>query len=85
MSMVLDLIAAVVNAVRQIDDQMMKLRSFSNEIDKITQRVESAFSGSERQYGQQMLQQLALTKSQVSDSLARLQMAKEKLLQVRMK
>ena len=84
MSMVQELIAAVTNAERQIDDQIMKLRSYSSEIEKVTQRVDSAFRGSEKQYGQQMIQHLSMTKTQVADTLVRLQTAKDKLVQVRM-
>ena len=84
MSMVQELIAAVTNAERQIDDQIMKLQSYAGEIDKATQRVDSAFSGSEKEFDKQMLHQLSATKTQVSDTLGRLQEAKTKLVQVRM-
>jgi len=82
--MVQELIAAVTNAERQIDDQIMKLRDYSGEIEKVTQRVDAAFRGSEKEFGQQMVQQLSLTKTQVNDTLTRLQAAKDKLIQVRM-
>jgi len=84
MSMVQELIAAVTNAERQIDDQIMKLQSYVGEIDKVTQRVDSAFGGSGKEFGKQMLQQLSMTKTQVNDTLGRLQEAKIKLVQVRM-
>ncbi|MBQ2695093.1 hypothetical protein IJG04_00420 [Candidatus Saccharibacteria bacterium] len=84
MSMVQQLISAVTNAERQIDDQMSKLRSYGAEIDQVTQRVQADFSGSQRDYGQKMLQQLSTTKRQVDETMARLQTAKEKLTQVRM-
>ena len=69
MSMVQELIAAVTNAERQIDDQIMKLRSYADEMDKATQRVDAAFRGSEKQYGQQMVEQLSMTKTQVNATL----------------
>lgn len=84
MSMVQQLISAVTNAERQIDEQMSKLNSYSGEIDEVTQRVDAAFSGSQREYGQQMLQQLFQTKQQVDQTIERLQTAKDKLIQVRM-
>lgn len=84
MSMVMELISAVTNAQRQIDDQMSKLHSYSGEIDEVTQRVESAFNGSQREYGQQMMQQLAQTKKQVAQTIEHLETAKEKLTQVSM-
>lgn len=84
MSMVMELISAVTNAERQIDDQISKLQSYQSEIDSVSQRVNSAFSGSKNQYGEKMIDQLAQTKQQVSDTINRLQNAKEKLIQVRM-
>lgn len=84
MSMVQQLISAVTNAQRQIDDQILKLSSYSGEIDEVTLRVNAAFSGSQREYGQQMLQQLSQTKQQVNQTVERLQDAKDKLTQVRM-
>lgn len=84
MSMIQELIAAVTNAERQIDEQIMKLRSYTVEIDKVTERVNAAFLGSERHYDKQMMQQLTITKTQVNDTILRLQTAKDKLIQVRM-
>ena len=83
MSMVQELIAAVTNAERQIDDQMMKLQSYAGEIARVTERVDSTLRGSKTQYGQQMLQQLSTTSIQVNDTLNRLQSAKDKLIRVR--
>lgn len=84
MSMVTELIAAVSNAERQIDDQISKLRSYQSEIDAVQRRVDAAFSGSTVQYGQNMIEQLSKTKQQVTDTISRLQNSKEKLIQVRM-
>ena len=84
MSMVTELIAAVSNAERQIDDQISKLQSYQSEIDSVQQRVDAAFSGSTVQYGQNMIEQLSSTKQQVTDTISRLQSAKDKLIQVRM-
>ena len=76
MSMVTELIAAVSNAERQIDDQISKLRIYQNEIDTVQQRVDAAFSGSTVQYGQNMIEQLSKTHQQVADTISRLQMRK---------
>ena len=84
MSMVTDLIAAVSNAERQIDDQIAKLQNYQNEIETVQKRVDAAFSGSTAQYGQNMIDQLSSTKQQIADTISRLRGAKEKLLQVRM-
>ena len=84
MSMVMELISAVTDAERRIDDQISKLNSFQSEIDSVSQRVDAAFSGSNVQYGQNMIDQLSQTKQQIADTIGRLQNAKEKLTQVRM-
>ena len=83
MSMVRQLIGAVSNAQRQIDDQMMKLSSYTSEIDTVSQRVTAALEGGDMPYAQQMQQQLSHTKRQVEETLAYLQQAKDKLHQVR--
>lgn len=84
MSMVTELIAAVSNAERQIDEQIAKLQGYQKEMESVQQRVDAAFSGSTVQYGQNMIEQLSRTKRQVIDTISRLQSAKEKLFQVRM-
>lgn len=84
MSMIMELISAVTNAEHQIDDQISKLRSYESELDRVSQRVDAAFGGSEMQYGQHMTEQLSQTKKQVTDTIGRLQNAKDKLTQVRM-
>jgi len=84
MSKVMELISAISNAVRQIDDQLMKLHSYTSEIDQVTQRVQAAFNGSQREYGRNMLDQLSTTKQTVEQTVERLQAAKDKLLRVRL-
>ena len=84
MSMVQQLISAVTNAERQIDDQISKFHSYSREIDQVTQRVQAAFDGSQQEYGRNMLDQLSSTKQQVDETVEKLQAAKDKLIQVRL-
>ena len=84
MSMVTQLISAVSDAERRIDDQIMKLQSYLSQIDRVAQRTDAAFSGSAVQYGKDMVEQLSLTKKQVNDTIGYLQQAKEKLIRVRM-
>lgn len=83
MSLVQQIIAAVSAAERQIDDQIGKLTSYIGEIDKVTNRTNAAFDGSTQNYGRDMIQQLAVTKTQVNQAIEKLQAAKEKLLRVR--
>lgn len=84
MSMVQQLIAAVANAERQIDDQMMRLRTYEAEVDHVKQRVDNALRGSEQEYAKRMMMQLDQTKTQVETTINQLQAAKDKLMRVRM-
>ena len=84
MSMVTELIAAISNTERQISNQILKLNSYLKEIEFVQKRVDAAFGGSTVQYGQNMIEQLSSTKKQVTDTISRLQNAKEKLIQIRM-
>ena len=84
MSMVQQLIAAVANAERQIDEQMMKLRAYEAEVDQVKVKVDNALHGSEQEYAHQMFQQLDQTRTQVETTIAQLQAAKDKLMRVRM-
>lgn len=84
LSKIMELISAVTNAERQIDDQISKMRSYEKEIDNISQKIDVVFDGSTLQYGQHMIDQLSQTKRQVSDTIERLQNSKDKLSRVRM-
>lgn len=84
MSMVQELIAAVAHAERNIDQQIEKLNSYRSRIDAVAERIESALSGSQQEYNRRMLDQLLKTRAQVDSTLASLQVAKEKLLRIRM-
>ena len=84
MSMVRELIGAVSNTQRQLDDQISKLRSYQSEIDNVTQRVNAALSGSTGNYGQNMLEQLSKTKQTVTETIEKLTVAKDKLSVVQM-
>lgn len=84
MSLVTDLIAAVGDTQRRIDDQIMKLRSYQSELDSVSQRVDAAFSGSTLNYGQNMIDKLSQTKQQIADTIDRLQEAKDTLGRMQM-
>ena len=74
-----ELIAAVTGAIRQIDDQIAKLRAYSGQINTITSRVDAALRDSNKDDARKMLDQLAQTRQQVDDTLNKLQAAKERL------
>ena len=84
MSMIRELIGAVSNTERKLDDQIAKLRSYQSEIDNTIQRVNAALGGSSVQYGQNMTEQLLRTKQQVADTIDKLVIAKQKLSIIQM-
>ncbi len=83
MSMIMELIAAITNAERQIEDQIGKLNSYKSEMQQVTSRIESAFGGSQSRDARTMLQQITITEKQIDETIGNLQNAKEKLLQVK--
>ena len=83
MSLVEQVIAAVMGTQRQIDENLNQLRAYSRQIDNVIARVNETLSGSQREFGQNMLQQLEKTKAQVNQTINRLEAAKHKLTQVR--
>lgn len=84
MSMVQQLIAAINAAEVQVDRQMAQLNVYIGELDQAASRIQNALSGSSQPYGQEMLQQLSVTREDVNRSLARLQQAKQSLGVVKM-
>lgn len=83
MSMIIELIAAISNAERQIDDQIGKLNSYKSQISQVKTQVGNAFGGSQSQDANAMLQQLSSTETQINETISNLQNAKDKLLRVR--
>ena len=83
MSMITELISAISNAERQIDEQIGKLNSYKSQINQVKNQVESAFGGSQSQDANVMLQQLSTTEKQINETISYLQNAKDKLLRVR--
>lgn len=83
MSMITELIDAISNAERQIDDQIGKLNSYKSQISQVKTQVENAFGGSQSQDANAMLQQLSSTETQINETISNLQNAKDKLLRVR--
>ena len=84
MSMVRQLIMAVVNAEGRIDDQIVQLTAYEAELDNVTDRISGALGGSTQEYERQMLRQLAATRAEVRRSVEQLQAAKGLLARVRM-
>ena len=82
MSMIQELISAVTDSERQIDDQIMKLNSYLQQIEITSKKVDEALSGVK--YGEDMINQLLQTKQQINNTIGYLQTAKDRLIQVRM-
>ena len=83
MSMVTQLIAAITNAERQLDEQIAQLSHYLSELDNVSKQIDSALSGSGNRFDQQMIEKTAATKKQVEDTIQKLQIAKAKLSQVK--
>lgn len=84
LSMITDLIAAVTQADRQLDDQISKLKSLEGEINAVQQKVDVVLSGGSDRYGRNMLDQLEATKKQITETISNLQGARDRLSRVRM-
>lgn len=83
MSAVQQIIQAVTQCERQIDDQLRKLNAFSQQIEQVVSQVQAQLAGSTQSYDQKMMQQLNQTKKQLQDTIQLLQNAKSKLARVR--
>ena len=83
MSMVQQVISAVVSAQRQIDENLAQLRAYSRQINDVSAHVKETLSGSQREFGRRMLSQLEMTQKQVKETISELEHAKQKLTQVR--
>lgn len=83
MSMVQDLMAAVIDTECKIDQQIHDLCIYKMQIDKVLERIEAALNGSRQEYGNKMVQQLISTKKEIDRTIGQLEMSKQKLNHVR--
>ena len=83
MSMVRELIAAVVAAERNIDDQIAKLNAYAKQNDDIMNEITQAIDGSSHQSASNMQQRLSQTQSEIIQTIRMLESSKEKLVRVR--
>jgi len=83
MSLARDLIAAIIDAERALDDQIMKLHSFQNRNDELMQEISNATEGSSHSSAQNMRNQLSVTQKQLETTISQLQSAKTALIRVR--
>ena len=83
MSMARELIAAVMAAEKNIDDQIAKLNAYSRQNDDIMRQIMQALDGSVHSSALSMKQQLSQTQGQIKATITSLEMAKTKLQRVR--
>ena len=83
MSMVRELIAAVMAAEKNIDDQIAKLNAFAKQNDDIMREITQALDGSSHQSASNMQQRLSQTQSEIAQTIRMLETSKGKLMRVR--
>jgi len=83
MSMVQELIAAVMAAERNIDDQIAKLNAYAKQNEDIMREITQALDGATHQSASNMQQRLSQTQSEITQTVQMLQASKTKLMRVR--
>ncbi len=83
MSIARELIAAIIAAERNIDDQISKLTAYAKQVDEIIREVTQTLEGSSHQSAGNMLQRLSQTQSEITKTIQMLQTSKTKLMRVR--
>jgi flagellar biosynthesis chaperone FliJ len=83
MSMARELIASVMAAERNIDEQISKLTAYSKQNDDIMREITQALDGSTHHSASNMQQLLSQTQSEISQTVRMLEASKEKLIRVR--
>lgn len=79
MSMVTQLVAAVVQAQQRIQEQIAELRAYEEELDRTAARVEAALEGSSLAHGDRLLEQIGATKKRTEDAIGQLSAAIKRL------
>jgi len=83
MSMARELIAAVMAAERNIDEQIAKLTAYARQNDDIMREINQALDGSTHQSANNMKQRLSQTQSEITQTVRMLEASKGKLIRVR--
>ena len=83
MSMARELIAAVMAAERNIDEQIAKLTVYAKQNDDIMREITQALEGSTHQSASNMKQRLSQTQSEITQTVRILEASKGKLMRVR--
>lgn len=83
MSMARELIAAVMEAERKIDEQIAKLTAYAKQNDDLMREITQAIEGSSHESASNMQQRLSQTQTEITQTIQMLQASKEKLARVR--
>jgi ferritin len=83
MSMAKELIAAVMSAERNIDEQIAKLTAYAKQNDDLMREITQALDGSTHHSASNMRQWLSQTQSEISQTVRLLEASKGKLIRVR--
>jgi ABC-type transporter Mla subunit MlaD len=83
MSMARELIAAVMAAERNIDEQIAKLTAYAKQNDDIMREITEALEGSSHQSASNMQQRLSQTQTEINQTVRMLEASKIKLIRVR--
>lgn len=83
MSMARELIAAVMSAERNVDEQIAKLTAYSKQNDDIMREIIQALEGSNHPSARSMQQRISQTQSEINQTIRMLEASKSKLMRVR--
>ena len=83
MLMARELIDAIMEAERIIDEQIRKLTVYEKQIDDIMLEIFKPLDDSNQQSGYDMKQQMSQTQSEISQTIRMLEASKTKLMRVR--
>lgn len=83
MSMARELIAAVMEAERKIDEQIAKLTAYAKQNDDLMREITQAIEGSSHESASNMQQRLSQTQTEITQTIQMLQASKEKLARLR--
>ena len=83
MSMARELIAAIIAAEKNLDEQIMRLHSYSEKNNQLMRQIDQELDGSSHSSSRNMKDQLSKTQEQLKTTVSRLQEAKTKLQRVR--
>lgn len=83
MGMVQEVITSIIESERRVEEQMVGLVRYSQELDDLSAHIQEVINGSTQGAEQQMLDQVAQTKKKVDEAVQSLSLTKQLLIQTR--